>query len=97
MQGFPLKLPYNCDEYMQIDLSEDRTSDVFRGNINTKCHQTVLSSSFSVHNSGSSSSAIKEKRGHLLAWEERGDCDHSENMAVIMRVMKYFGIIPLTG
>lgn len=44
MQGFSLKLPYNCHEYMQIDLSENHGSNVFQGNINTKCHQMVLSS-----------------------------------------------------
>lgn len=61
MQGFPLKLPYNCHEYMQIDLSGNHRSDVFQGNLNTKCHQMVLSSSFSMHNSGSWLSAIKGK------------------------------------
>lgn len=99
MQGFPLKLPYNCNEYMymQIDLSEDHRSDILHRNINARCHQTVLSSSFSVHNSGSRSSATKGRKGHLLAWEELGDCGHSEKTAMIMRVMKYFRIIPLTG
>lgn len=85
MQGFPLKLPYNCHEYMQIDLSENRTSNVFQGNINTACHEIVLSSSFPMHNSGTRLSAIKEK-GAPLAQEERTDGGTSEKMAEIMRV-----------
>lgn len=54
-----LKLPYNCYEYMQTDLSENRRSNVFQDNINTKCHQMVLSNSFPMQNSGLRLSAIE--------------------------------------
>lgn len=67
MQGFPLKLPYNCNEYMQIDLSRNHRSKI------------VLSSSFSFHISNSRLSAIKEKKGNLLAKEKLSGSNNSTN------------------
>lgn len=67
MQGFPLKLPYNCNEYMQIDLSRNHRSKM------------VLSSLFSFHISNSRLSAIKEKKGNLLAKEKLSGSNNSTN------------------
>lgn len=61
MQGFFLKLPYNCYEYMQIDLSKNNSSYIF-WDANRKCHQMVLSSLFLMHNSALRLSAIKGNR-----------------------------------
>lgn len=86
---------------MQIDLAKNLRSNVFQGNINSKCHQMVLSSSFFMHYSGSRLSAIKG--GNVpLAQEERTDSVNSEKMAVIMAecsdsYMKYFGKMSSTG
>lgn len=100
MQGFLLKLPYNCHEYMQIDLSKNHRSGVFQGNINTECRQMVLSGSFSMQNSASRLSAIKEKG---VPFGLGGTCkerqlwkDGSDNESPYSQI-KYVDIINLTG
>lgn len=86
----PFKLPYNCLECMQIDLAEILRSPVFQGNIHSKCHVMVLSSSFSMHCSWDCQ-LLKEVM-FVLAHEQH---EHTK-MAAIMTVcpgadMKCFG------